>query len=84
MKSNEIEDVLIKNIKFGPVSNQTTVLAAQKSNFSKSHKKVNEISRKTKKWGSAYKKKIEFGPFSYKNTSANQYFMLKLKHSFKI
>ena len=33
---------LYKIIKFGPISNQTTVLAAQKSNFSKSHKKVND------------------------------------------
>ena len=34
LKSNEIDDVLIKNIKFGPISNQTTFLAAQKSNLS--------------------------------------------------
>ena len=33
-KSNEIDDVLIKNIKFGPISNQTTFLATQKSNIS--------------------------------------------------
>ena len=33
LKSNEI-DVLIKNIKFGPISNQTTFLATQKSNLS--------------------------------------------------
>ena len=34
LKSNEIDDVLIKNIKFGPISNQTTFLATQKSNLS--------------------------------------------------
>ena len=34
LKSNEIGDVLIKNIKFGPISNQTTFLATQKSNIS--------------------------------------------------
>ena len=34
LKSNEIDDVLIKNIKFGPISNQTTFLATQKSNIS--------------------------------------------------
>ena len=34
LKSNKIDDVLIKNIKFGPISNQTTFLAAQKSNLS--------------------------------------------------
>ena len=35
LKSNEIDDVLIKNIKFGPISNPTTFLATQKSNLSK-------------------------------------------------
>ena len=35
LKSNEIDDVLIKNIRFGPISNQTTFLATQKSNLSK-------------------------------------------------
>ena len=35
LKSNEIDDVLIKNIKFGPISKQTTFLATQKSNLSK-------------------------------------------------
>ena len=34
LKSNKIDDVLIKNIKFGPISNQTTFLAAQISNLS--------------------------------------------------
>ena len=34
LKSNEIDNVLIKNIKFGPISNQTTFLATQKSNIS--------------------------------------------------
>ena len=34
LKSNEIDDVLIKNIKFGTISNQTTFLATQKSNLS--------------------------------------------------
>ena len=34
LKSNEIDDVLIKNIKFCPISNQTTFLATQKSNLS--------------------------------------------------
>ena len=34
LKSNEIDDVLIKNIKFGPISNQTTFLTTQKSNLS--------------------------------------------------
>ena len=33
LKSNEIDDVLIKNIKFGPISKQTTFLATQKSNI---------------------------------------------------
>ena len=36
LKSNEIDDVLIKNIKFGPISNQTIFLKTQKSNFSQS------------------------------------------------
>ena len=34
LKINEIDDVLIKNIKFGPISNQTIFLKTQKSNFS--------------------------------------------------
>ena len=34
LKSNEIDDVLIKIIKFGLISNQTTFLATQKSNLS--------------------------------------------------
>ena len=33
LKSNEIDDVLMKNIKFGLISNQTTFLATQKSPF---------------------------------------------------
>ena len=35
LKRNEIDDVLIKNIKFGPISKQTIFLATQKSNLSK-------------------------------------------------
>ena len=34
LKSNENDDVLINNIKFGPISNQTIFLKTQKSNFS--------------------------------------------------
>ena len=35
LKGNEIDDVLkYKNITFGPISNQTTFLATQKSNLS--------------------------------------------------
>ena len=34
LKSNEIDDVLIKNIEFGPISNQTIFLVTQKSNLS--------------------------------------------------
>ena len=34
LKSNEIDDVLIKNIKLGPISNQTIFSATQKSNLS--------------------------------------------------
>ena len=34
LKSKKIDDVLIKNIKFGPISNQKIFLATQKSNLS--------------------------------------------------
>ena len=34
LKSNETDDVLIKNKKIGPISNQTIFLATQKSNLS--------------------------------------------------
>ena len=34
LKSNEIDVVITKNVKFGPISCETTVLATQKLNFS--------------------------------------------------